>query len=142
MPPSTAGGTRCRFPAVAEEERVKLWNLLEIQARGSRDPRVLEAGGDSRVVVLDLQPGQRLEDHSVREPALVLVVRGEAEFEVAGSVARCATGTLVALEARERHAVTTASGARLLLVLSPWPAPDHELTRASAPESLVEPPTT
>lgn len=119
---------------------MKLWNLLDIDAQGARDPRVLETGDDSRIVVIDLQPGQRLDDHAVREPALVLVVRGEAELEAAGRVVRCATGTLAAFEANERHAVTAVSGARLLLILSPWPAPDHELTRTAAPDALVEPP--
>lgn len=140
MPPSTAGGTRNRLPATDQGARVKHWNLLEIDARGARDPRVLETGDDSRIVLLDLQPGERLDDHAVREPALVLVVRGEAELEAAGRAVRCAPGALVAFAANERHSVTSVAGARLLLVLSPWPAPDHELTRVAAPDALVEPP--
>ncbi|MEZ5101993.1 MAG: hypothetical protein R3C15_19770 [Thermoleophilia bacterium] len=119
---------------------MKRWSLLDIDARGARDPRVLETGEHSRVVVVDLQPGQRLDEHAVREPSLILVVRGETEIAANGEAARCPAGTLLSLAPHERHAVTTAAGARLLLVLSPWPAPDHRLTRASAPDALVEEP--
>ena len=34
-------------------------------------------------------------------------------------------GTLVRFEPDERHAVATESGAKLLILLAPWPGPGH-----------------
>jgi hypothetical protein len=36
-------------------------------------------------------------------------------------------GTLVTFEPGERHAVSSADGARVLLILAPWPGPGHYL---------------
>ncbi len=103
------------------------WNLLEIETPdGSRSPVVLHsAEGEARAVLIGLQPGQELGDHEVKEAAFVVVVDGVARVESDGGAVDAGVGTLVAFEPHERHSVSAAGGARLLLMLAPWPAPDH-----------------
>ena len=105
--------------------RVKSWNLLQIDApEGIRTPAVLHAG-DARAIMLRLEPGQALGDHQVRERAWVTVVDGEAEVTCGDPVTRAGVGTLVMFEPGERHSVSSEAGARLLLLLAPWPADGH-----------------
>ena len=92
---------------------------------GTRDPIVLLTEAEARAVLLDLHPGQELGDHQVKEHAWVVVVAGSVrisagEDEVEGSV-----GTLAHFEPNERHALSTEAGAKVLLLLAPWPGPGH-----------------
>src|SRR6187551_3997508 len=102
------------------------WNLLEIQTPGgSRSPVVLDTDDVGRVVLIGLEPGQRLGDHEVKEHAFVLVVDGSASVEVGGETVDAPAGALFHFEPAERHAVSTDGGARLLLFLAPWPGAGH-----------------
>lgn len=102
------------------------WDLLTIAApQGTRDPVVLHQDDGARAVLIVLQPGQELGDHQVKESAFVIVVDGEARIESGAEAVDAKPGTLVAFDPHERHSVASAAGARLLLILAPWPAPDH-----------------
>ena len=116
---------------------MRSWKLLEIETPdGSRSPVVLHSDEEGRVVLIGLHPGQELGDHQVKEHLFLVVVDGTARIEAGGEVVDAETGTLVAFEPDERHAVSSASGARLLLLLAPWPGPGHyrggDLRRAEA----------
>jgi quercetin dioxygenase-like cupin family protein len=101
------------------------WNLLEIDAPdGIRTPSVLHSG-DARAIMLRIEPGQVLGDHQVRERAWITVVEGSAEVTCGESVTAAGVGTLVMFEPGERHSVSSTTGARLLLLLAPWPADGH-----------------
>ena len=101
------------------------WNLLEIDApEGIRTPTVLHSG-DARAIMLRIEPGQILGDHQVRERAWITVVDGTAEVTCGDSVTTAGVGTLVMFEPGERHSVSSTTGARLLLLLAPWPADGH-----------------
>ena len=101
------------------------WNLLEIEAPdGIRSPVVLHSG-DARAIALRLQPGQTLGDHRVRERAWVTVVEGEVEVACGGTRTMAVAGMLVMFDPGEVHSVSSADGARLLLLLAPWPAQGH-----------------
>ena len=103
------------------------WKLYEIETPdGSRSPVVLHSAvGESRVVLIALQPEQELRDHEVKEAALVLVVSGEARVEAGGEAVRAVAGDLFRFDPSERHAVSSEGGARLLLTLAPWPGEGH-----------------
>ena len=103
------------------------WKLYEIDTPdGSRSPVVLHSqDGESRVVLIALDPEQELSDHEVKEAALLLVVSGEARIEAGGDAVRAVAGDLFRFDPQERHAVTTEGGARLLLTLAPWPGVGH-----------------
>jgi len=102
------------------------WDLLEIAAPdGTRDPVVLATEDRARAVLIRLAPGQEMRDHQVKERAWVAVVEGAVEFEADGDTVHGGVGTLVTFAPDERHAVRSASGARILLVLAPWPGEGH-----------------
>jgi quercetin dioxygenase-like cupin family protein len=103
------------------------WKLYEIDTPdGARSPVVLHSvDGESRVVLIALEPGQELGDHQVTEAALLLVVSGEARIECGGEVERAVAGDLFRFDPNERHAISTEGGARLLLTLAPWPGDGH-----------------
>ena len=102
------------------------WDLLTLDAPdGVRTPTVLHSADDSRAVLIALDPGQSLGDHQVKENAWIVVVDGEVVVEADGRAEPVGRGTLVRFEPDERHSVRSDDGARLLLVLAPWPGDGH-----------------
>jgi quercetin dioxygenase-like cupin family protein len=105
---------------------VERWDLPSIQQDGKREPRVLFSTPECRAVVIDLNAGEEMREHEVRERAVVQVVSGRVTFDVNGSdPVSAAAGTLVTFAPHERHAVRAEEDARILLLLAPWPATDH-----------------
>ena len=106
---------------------VQHWNLNEIETPdGSRSPAVLHSqDGESRVVLIELEPGQELSDHQVTEAALLLVVSGHVRIEAADESVDAGAGELFRFDPAERHSVSSAEGGRVLLTLSPWPGEGH-----------------
>ncbi len=102
------------------------WDLLEIDAPdGTRDPVVLHSDADARAVLIRLGPGQRLGDHQVKERAWVVVVEGEVDVGAGEATRRARPGMLFRFDADERRSIATTDGARILLLLAPWPGPGH-----------------
>jgi quercetin dioxygenase-like cupin family protein len=105
---------------------VQSWNLIEIEAPGGTiDPEVLTTDDGARAIAIRLEAGQSLNDHQVRERAWLVVVEGEAEIRCGGDVVRGGVGTLATFAPSERHAVSSEVGARVLLLLAPWPGDGH-----------------
>jgi len=103
------------------------WDLLETSApEGTRDPVVLlSETGVARAVLIALQPGQSLSDHQVKEHAWVTVVEGSVHASANGEERELGVGGLVHFEPDERHAIRSDGGARVLLLLAPWPGEGH-----------------
>ena len=102
------------------------WNLLELQTpEGSRSPIVLHSTDEARAVLIGLNPGQQLGDHQVHENAYLVVVAGVVELQSTGESLEAGPGTLVRFEPGERHRVSSRDGARILLLLAPWPGAGH-----------------
>jgi quercetin dioxygenase-like cupin family protein len=102
------------------------WKLSEIETPGgSRSPVVLRSEDEARAVLVGLDPGQALGDHQVKEHAWIVVVDGTATFRAGDDTVEAPPGTLVRFEPDERHSVSTETGAKLLLLLAPWPGPGH-----------------
>ncbi|HEY6149180.1 MAG TPA: AraC family ligand binding domain-containing protein [Gaiellaceae bacterium] len=105
---------------------MRSWNLREIETPGgSRSPVVLDSDEAARAVLIGLDPGQELGDHQVKEHAFVLVVDGSVRIEAGGETLEASAGTLFTFEPDERHSVSSAEGARILLFLAPWPGAGH-----------------
>jgi quercetin dioxygenase-like cupin family protein len=105
---------------------MQTWNLVELDApAGTRDPIVLHSGDGARAVMIRLDPGQALGDHEVKERAWVTVVEGEVRATSDGEERRCGVGTLVTFAPEERHSLVSDGGARILLLLAPWPGEGH-----------------
>ncbi|HEX2292019.1 MAG TPA: cupin domain-containing protein [Gaiellaceae bacterium] len=102
------------------------WNLLELETpEGSRSPIVLHSNPDARAVLIELAPGQELGDHQVHENAYIVVLDGSAQIGSGDDAVEAGAGTLFRFEAQERHRVSSRDGARILLLLAPWPGPGH-----------------
>ena len=105
---------------------MRSWNLHEIEVEsGSRSPVVLDSDEAARAVFIALEPGQSLGDHQVKEHAFVLVVEGTARVEAGNEAVEAGPGTLCMIEPDERRSVSTEDGARILLLLAPWPGVGH-----------------
>jgi quercetin dioxygenase-like cupin family protein len=105
---------------------VQRWNLLDLDAPdGTRDPLVLYSDDGARAVLIVLRPGQSLGDHQVKENAWVTVVDGSVEVTAGSERTEAGPGTLVRFEPDERHAIRSEGGARILLLLAPWPGAGH-----------------
>ena len=105
---------------------MRSWNLNEIKVEGgSRSPVVLDSDDAARAVLIVLEPGQSLGDHQVKEHAFVLVVDGDVHVESGGQAIEAGPGTLCMFDPDERRSVSTENGARILLLLAPWPGEGH-----------------
>lgn len=104
---------------------MKSWNLLEIaMPEGSRSPVVLHSD-EARAVLIGLDPGQELREHEVKEQAFVTVVDGRVRVESGGHTEEAGVGTMFVFDPEERHSIATDGGARILLLLAPWPGEGH-----------------
>jgi quercetin dioxygenase-like cupin family protein len=105
---------------------VQRWNLLELEAPdGTRDPIVLHSDDGARAVLIVLSAGQSLGDHQVKENAWVTVLEGAVEITVDGEASTAERGTMMRFNPDERHAFRSDAGARVLLLLAPWPGEGH-----------------
>ena len=96
---------------------------------------VLRSDAAARAVLISLQPGQALGDHQVKERALVSVVDGSVRVEAGNETIDADAGCFFSFDADERRSISTESGARILLVLAPWPGEGHY--RGDAREGLA-----
>jgi quercetin dioxygenase-like cupin family protein len=105
---------------------VQHWNLMEVQAPdGRRDPVVVHSGNDARAVLIVLKPGQALGDHQVKENAWVTVLEGRVRISAGGESVDATPGMLCRFDPDERHSLASDDGARVLLLLAPWPGEGH-----------------
>jgi quercetin dioxygenase-like cupin family protein len=105
---------------------VQSWQLSGIETPGgSRSPVVLYSDEHARAVLIGLDAGQELGEHEVKEHAFVIVLDGEVQVDSEGRSVGAGAGTLLSFEPEERRTVSSSGGARLLLVLAPWPGPGH-----------------
>jgi quercetin dioxygenase-like cupin family protein len=106
---------------------VRQWRLPEVATpQGARSPVVLHSReGAERAVLIELRAGEALGDHRVKESALLLVLDGSVRVEADRESVDGETGSLFHFDPDELHSVTSDTGARLLLLLAPWPGEGH-----------------
>lgn len=105
---------------------METWKLPEIATPGgSRSPVVLLSEDEARAVLVGLDAGQELGDHQVKEHAWLLVVQGSVRIRAGGEEIDAPPGTLAHFEPDERRSVSSTEGAKLLLLLAPWPGAGH-----------------
>jgi quercetin dioxygenase-like cupin family protein len=106
---------------------VRHWRLPEVETpHGARSPVVLHSKeGAERAVLIELRAGEALGDHGVKESALLLVADGAVRVECGDESVDADAGTLFHFDPDERRSVTSDGGARLLLLLAPWPGAGH-----------------
>jgi quercetin dioxygenase-like cupin family protein len=103
-----------------------VWDLTTIPTGGgATSPVVLATEDQARAILIGLQPGQELGEHEVKEGAWIVVVEGRAVFSSGSDTVGAGPGVLVRFSPGERREVRTDTGARLLLLLAPWPGEGH-----------------
>jgi len=93
--------------------------------RGTRDPVVLHSDEEARAVLLRLEPGQELGDHQVKERAWIWVLDGLVRIRAGGEETKAGPGTLLRFGQDERRSIASDDGARILMLLAPWPGIGH-----------------
>jgi quercetin dioxygenase-like cupin family protein len=117
---------------------------MEMEApSGTRDPIVVHSGNEARAVLIVLNPGQELGDHQVKENAWVTVLDGHVLVTAGGAAAEAGVGCLLRFDPDERHSLRSERGARILLLLAPWPGEGHYRgsEREGASSASSTPPT-
>jgi quercetin dioxygenase-like cupin family protein len=106
---------------------VRHWRLRDVETpQGARSPVVLHSReGAERAVLIELRAGEALGDHGVKESALLLVLDGTARVGAGNESVDAEPGSLFHFDPDERRSVTSDGGARLLLLLAPWPGEGH-----------------
>jgi quercetin dioxygenase-like cupin family protein len=105
---------------------VRTWNLREIETPGgSRSPVVVHSENEARAVLIGLDPGQAMGDHQVRERSWLFVLDGRVKIDAGGDTVDAGPGSLTWLEVGERRSISSDEGARILLLLAPWPGEGH-----------------
>jgi quercetin dioxygenase-like cupin family protein len=115
------------YPGTETRPLVQRWDLLEIDApQGTRDPVVLHQDNGARAVLVVLSAGQSLGDHEVKENAWVTVLDGTVRVAAGGGeTAEASRGAMFRFDPGERHSIASDEGARILLLLAPWPGEGH-----------------
>lgn len=104
---------------------MQTWDLSAIETPGGTiSPAVLHSD-EGRAVLIGIDPGQELGQHQVKERAWLVVVEGDVTIEAGGRSLAGRPGTLATFDPDERHSVRSDSGARVLLLLAPWPGDGH-----------------
>lgn len=77
----------------------------------------LYSGDDARVVLFGFDAGQELTEHTAAVPALLHVLEGEGEIDLAGEVHSVGPGFYCRMPAHLPHSVRASTKLALLLVL-------------------------
>ncbi len=72
-----------------------------------------------------LHPGEELGEHQVHENAWVFIVEGTVQVVSGAETMQVAAGSLLRFDPGERHSLSAKTGARILLLLAPWPGGGH-----------------
>ena len=90
--------------------------LVQYQPDAVVSRTVLKSGGGS-VTAFAFDGGQELSEHTSPFEALVLIVEGEAEISLAGTLFRASTGQLLRLPGGRPHAVRALTRLKMILVM-------------------------
>lgn len=103
-----------------------IWRLSE-EPLDPHHPRILRTDpGANRVIALALPAGDLLQDHEVRERALVFLVEGETVVRADGEETELTAPALMHFDPTERHEVQARTDSRLVLCLAPWTEGYHD----------------
>lgn len=105
-----------------EEELLDTWDVSSLDVE-PHHPEVLRSDEDSRAIALNLPAGEELQEHETHERAYIVVVDGEVEVSQGSDTETGSAGFLAHFEPHERREVRATKDSRIILLLSPYPAP-------------------
>ena len=101
------------------------WNLKTLQTAGHQ-PKILTSAADARMIFLQLEASEEMQEHEVHEWARLILIEGEIGLTTpGGETVAASAGHLFEFGPGERHTLTATTEARLLLILTPWPGAGH-----------------
>lgn len=107
---------------------MKAWDLTSLDVQGGK-PEVLHSVPQGRAIAIQLDAGMALDEHEVHEGAWLVVTHGRVSVALPGGGPgeELGAGALATFEPHERHTVSAIDDSRLLLLLTPWPAPERNM---------------
>ncbi|MEP6818511.1 MAG: cupin domain-containing protein [bacterium] len=102
--------------SVKPAEVMRLIDLLQYQA-GSIVSHVLLKNKGGTITMFAFGKGEGLSEHTAPFDALVVVLDGEADIDIAGESFRLHEGETITLPANRPHAVKAASNFKMLLTM-------------------------
>ena len=96
------------------------WDIATLDVEPHK-PQVLHQD-DTRAIAINLPAGELMQEHETHERAFLVVAAGEIELEHEGQTQTAGAGFLAHFEPHERREVRARDDARLILILSPYPA--------------------
>jgi quercetin dioxygenase-like cupin family protein len=102
--------------SVKNDEVKQLVDLLQYQD-GSIVSRVLLKNKGGTVTLFAFDEGEGLSEHTAPFDALVVVIDGDADIEIAGESFKVRPGETITLPANRPHAVKAATKFKMLLIM-------------------------
>ena len=105
---------------------MRSWDLASVDARAGR-PEVLHSVPQGRAIAIDLPAGTALDDHQVHEGAWLVVAEGRVRVAAESQQAadHLGPGGFAVFDPGERRDISAIDDSRVLLLLTPWPAPER-----------------
>lgn len=104
---------------------MQVWDVMALEVE-PHHPEVLTTTDEGRAIVVALRSGESLQEHEVHERTWLMVTRGRVQARDAdGGSLEALPGTLLAFDPRERRELRAVEDSQLLMLLTPWPAPDR-----------------
>lgn len=100
------------------------WDIGSLDVE-PHNPVVLRTDDETRAIAINLPAGEELQEHQVHERAYLVVAAGEVEIDQGSETVKGGPGFMAHFPPHERHEVRAVSGARIILLLSPWPGEGH-----------------
>ncbi len=91
----------------------------------TNQPLVLVSTPEARAVLINLTAHEELAEHQIHERGFLQVLNGSVEVTAGDERTGCGPGTLIVFEPGERRCIRAVESATMMLLLAPWPAPDH-----------------
>jgi len=98
------------------------WDVATLDVEPSH-PRVLHSEEESRAIAINLPAGEEMQEHETHEHAYYVVASGQVEVENQGETITGGPGFVAHFEPHERRELRATGDSRLVLILTPYPAP-------------------
>jgi quercetin dioxygenase-like cupin family protein len=101
---------------------LETWDIASLEVE-PHHPEVLHSEVEGRAIAINLPAGEEMQEHQTHEHAYIVVAAGEVELEHEGDTISGGPGFLAHFEPHERREVRAKADTRLVLILTPYPAP-------------------
>src|SRR3954463_5381441 len=112
-------------PTHPRRSTLETWDIASLDVE-PHHPQVLHSEAEARAIAITLPAGDELQEHQTHEHAYLLVAAGQVELEHKGDTLSGGPGFVAHFEPHERREVRATEDTRLVLILTPYPAPGRQ----------------